>query len=134
MCPVLHTVTTTSVCAVLKPVHWVSVLQIVGLQPMDEGGGQQGSSRGAGNGKGEGFVCCVRQEADDAWCCEGGCVRPPPLSGNSRAIIFFPLIFYSLPQQTQITAMLPLIELLHAASHTIDNKLLFLKIGGAAES
>lgn len=38
MCPALHTVTTTSVCAVLKPVHWVSVLQIVGLQPMDEGG------------------------------------------------------------------------------------------------
>lgn len=38
MCPVLHTVTPASLCAVLKPGHWVSVVQVVGLQPVDEGG------------------------------------------------------------------------------------------------
>lgn len=38
VCPALHTVTTTSVCAVLRPVHWGAVLQAVGLQPVEEEG------------------------------------------------------------------------------------------------
>lgn len=56
-----------------------------------------------------------------------------PSQGIAEQSSFFLQFFYSVPQQTQIIAMLPLIELLHAASHTVDNKLLFLKIG-AAES
>lgn len=54
-------------------------------------------------------------------------------SQNSRAIIFFPL-FFILCSPANSAAVLPLIELLHVASHSVDNKFLFLKIGGAAES
>lgn len=57
-----------------------------------------------------------------------------PSQGVAEQSSFFLCFFYPVPQQTQITALLPLTELLHAASHTADNKLLFLKIGAAAES
>lgn len=56
-----------------------------------------------------------------------------PSWGVAEQSSFF-FYFFLLCSPANSTAVLPLMELLLAASHTVNNKLLFLKIGGAAGS